>query len=243
MKKLLCGFVGTVIAFGSAYAADEDYYLNADTSDPLYMLETEHLLSNTGVEYGNDILRLGQSFEYGMNNRLNMGANVHYQFDFVRARKERGFSSIELNGAYRAGLADDNSAHVSTDVLFGARFAGNRHVREPDFAKSTYFAGLRVGRQWAGVTLAGTVKSTWVFDDTRGMSYIDFTPEAYFRLIEGWRIGTAFTARVATNPAYDREWLKFKLIKQFGRTQYGATYAYEYEKEDSTVGLFLNILF
>lgn len=243
MKTLLFGLTGVVIACGSAYAMDDGYYLNADTSDPLYMLETEHLLSTTGVEYGNDILRLGQAFEYGMNNRLNMGANVHYQFDFVHSRKERGFSSIELNGAYRAGLADDNSARVSTDVLFGARFAGNRHVREPDFAKSTYFAGLRVGRQWAGVTLAGTVKSTWVFDDTRGMSYIDFIPEVYFRMIEGWRLGAGFDARVATNPAYDREWLKFKLIKQFGRTQYGATYAYEYEREDSTVGLFLNILF
>jgi len=242
MKTLLCGLTGIMIACGSAYAMDDEY-LNADTSDPLYMLETEHLLSTTDVEYGNDILRLGQAFEYGMNNRLNMGANVHYQFDFVRSRKERGFSSIEINGAYRAGLADDNSARVSTDVLFGARFGGNRHVREPDFAKSTYFAGLRVGRQWAGVTLAGTVKSTWVFDDTRGMSYIDFIPEVYFRMIEGWRLGVGFDARVATNPAYDREWLKFRLIKQFGRTQYGATYAYEYEKEDSTVGLFLNILF
>ncbi|MFQ6760483.1 MAG: hypothetical protein ACLRFM_03755 [Alphaproteobacteria bacterium] len=240
--KWLYSALCAVCVCHAAYA-DASEMLSVDTSDPLYMLDTEHLLSTTDATYGNDLLRLGQSFSYGLNNRLMANANVHYQFDFVRARKERGFSSIELGGVYRAGLADDNSARVSTDVLFGARFAGNRHVREPDFAKSSYFAGLRVGRQWAGLTLAGTVKSTWVFDDTRGMSYIDFIPEVYFRMIDGWRAGAEFTARVATNDDFDREWLKLKLVKQFGRTQYGATYAYEWEKSESTVGLYLNILF
>lgn len=242
MKKLLCGFVGTIVLCGSAYAMDDEFIM-ADTSDPLFMLEQEHLLSSTSVDYGNDILRFGQSFSYGLNNRLNMGANVHYQFDFVRARKERGFSSIELNGVYRAGMADDNSANITSDVLFGARFAGNHRVREPDFAKSTYFAGLRVGRQWAGISLAGTVKSTWIFDDTRGMSYIDFMPDSYFRMVDGWRLGIGATIRVATNPNFDREWLRFKLGRQFGRTQYFASYSYEYEHEESAVGMFLNILF
>lgn len=243
MKKILGYLFGAVLMCGSAAYADVVEMLSTDTSDPLYMLETEHLLSTTDVTYGNDLLRLGQSFSYGLNNRLMANANVHYQFDFVRARKERGFSSIELGGVYRAGLADDNSARVSTDVLFGARFAGSRHVREPDFAKSSYFAGLRVGRQWMGVTLSGTVKSTWVFDDARGMSYIDFMPDAYFRLIYDWRIGAGAIFRLATNPDFDREWLRFRLVRQFGRTQYGATYSYEYEKSESTVGLYLNILF
>lgn len=242
MKKVLFGIFGAIAITCSGYADDIEL-LPVDTSDPLYMLEDEHLLSVSDITYGDDLLRLGQSFSYGLNNRLMMGANVHYQFDFVRARKERGFSSIELTGAYRAGLPDDNSANVSTDILFGARFGGNRHVREPDFAKSSYFAGLRVGRQWAGLTLSGTVKSTWVFDDTRGVSYIDFVPEAYFRMVYGWRAGIGFTARVATSPEFDREWWKFKLVKQFGRTQYGAMYSYEYEEENSTVGLCVNILF
>jgi len=241
MKKLLCGFVGTVLMCGSALADDD--LLMADTSDPLYMLEQEHLLSTTSVDYGNDILRLGQAFSYGLNNRLNMGANVHYQFDFVHSRKERGFSSIELNGVYRAGLADSNSANMPVDVLFGARFAGNHRVREPDFAKSTYFAGLRVGRQWAGISLAGTVKSTWIFDKMRGMSYIDFIPESYFRMVDGWRLGIGATIRVATNPDFDREWLRFKLARQFGRRQYAAQYSYEYEREESAVGMYVNILF
>ncbi|MCQ2580649.1 MAG: hypothetical protein MJ164_00555 [Alphaproteobacteria bacterium] len=242
MKKVLFGIFGAIAITCSGYAEDVEL-LPVDTSDPLYMLEDEHLLSVSDITYGDDLLRLGQSFSYGLNNRLMAGANVHYQFDFVRARKERGFSSIELTGAYRAGLPDDNSANVSTDILFGARFGGNRHVREPDFAKSSYFAGLRVGRQWAGLTLSGTVKSTWVFDDTRGVSYIDFMPEAYFRMVYGWRAGIGFTARVATSPEFDREWWKFKLVKQFGRTQYGAMYSYEYEEENSTVGLYVNILF
>lgn len=241
MKKLLYGFIGTVLMCGPALADDD--LLMADTSDPLYMLEQEHLLSTTSVDYGNDILRLGQAFSYGLNNRLNMGANVHYQFDFVHSRKERGFSSIELNGVYRAGLADSNSANMTSDVLFGARFAGNHRVREPDFAKSTYFAGLRVGRQWAGISLAGTVKSTWIFDKTRGMSYIDFIPESYFRMVDGWRLGIGADIRVATNPDFDREWLRFKLARQFGRTQYAAQYSYEYEREESAVGMYVNILF
>lgn len=242
MKKFLGIFVGVMLASGTVYAYDGEM-LMADTSDPLYMLEQEHLLSISDISYGNDLLRLGQGFSYGLNNRLNLNTNVHYQFDFVDARRESGFSSIELGGVYRAGLAEDNSANISTDVLFGAKFGGNRHVREPGFAKSTYFAGLRVGRQWAGVSLSGTVKSTWIFDDLHGMSFIDFVPEAYFRMIDGWRLGVGFDVRVATNPAYDREWMNVKVVRQFGRTQYGAKYSYEYEKEDSTVGVYLNILF
>ncbi len=241
MKKLLCGFVGTVVLCGAAYADEE--LLMADTSDPLYVLANEHVLSTTSVDYGDDILRLGQAFSYGVNDRLNVGANVHYQFDFVHSRKERGFSSIELNGVYRAGMADSNSAGMPVDVLFGARFAGNHRVREPGFARSTYFAGLRFGRQWAGISLSGTVKSTWIFDKTQGMSYIDFIPESYFRMVDGWRLGIGADIRVATNPDFDREWLKFKLARQFGRTQYAAQYSYEYEEEESAVGLYVNILF
>ncbi len=242
MKKLICGFLGILAICGSAYSMDDEL-LPVDTSDPLYMLSNEHVLSTTSVDYGNDILRLGQAFSYGANDRFNMGANVHYQFDFVRDRKETGFSSIELSGVYRSGAAESNSAGVSSDVLFGAKFAGNRNVREPDFAKSTYFAGLRFGRQWAGVSLSGTVKSTWIFDNANGMAFLDFIPEAYFRMVDGWRLGFGLTARVATDPGFDREWLKVKVIHQFGRTQYGAVYSYEYEREDSAVGAYVNILF
>ena len=258
MKKLLYGLFAALFMFGSAYSMDGDL-LSVDTSDPLYMLDQEHLLSTTKAEYGNEILRFGQAFAYGMNNRLMMHAGIHYQFDFKDTRGHRGFSGIELGGVYRSGLPDNNSAHMSTDVLFGGYFGGNRYVREDvlfdtrlcrrcrvnaaDYARSSYFAGLRVGRQWAGVSLAGTVKSTWIFDDVRGMSFIDFTPEAYFRIIHGWRFGVGFVARVATDSVYDREWWKFKLAHQFGRTQYGATFSYEYENEETSVGAYMNLLF
>ena len=62
-------------------------------------------------------------------------------------------------------------------------------------------------------------------------------------MIDGWRLGTALTARVATDPDFDREWLKLRLVKQFGRTQYVAMYSYEFEQENSTVGLQVNVLF
>lgn len=253
MKKLLYGFLCAMVVCGSAYAMDEEL-LPADTSDPLYLVADNHILSSTTIEYGDDILRMGQGFSYGLNERLSIGTNVHYQFDFNHHRKQRGFSSIELNGVYRAGSPEDNSQNISTDVLFGINFGGNRHV--PDYGlkiiepehryisnKTKYFAGVRIGRQWAGVSLAGTVKSTWVFDNTNGIALLDFIPEVYFRMVEGWRFGIAFDARLATNPDFDKEWLRFKLLRQFGRTQYIASYSYEYEESESMIGLQLNLLF
>lgn len=253
MKRLFCVFLGIFVVCGSAYADDEEL-LPVDTSDPLYIVSDNHVLSTTNVEYGDDLLRLGQAFAYGLNDRLSINMGVHYQFDFVDARKENGFSSVEVGATYRAGDADDNSARLFSDVLFGVRFGGNRHVSDLGLRKNhltdesignrtKYFAGLRVGRQWAGVSLAGTVKSTWIFDNTRGMALLDFIPEVYFRMVEGWRLGVGFTARLATNPDFDKEWLNFKLLRQFGRTQYAATYSYEYEEEESVVGLQVNILF
>ena len=84
--KWLYGAFGAVLMCNAAYA-DAGEMISVDTSDPLYMPEIEHLLSTTDVTYGDDLLRLGQSFSYGLNNRLMANANVHYQFDFVRARK------------------------------------------------------------------------------------------------------------------------------------------------------------
>ena len=138
---------------------------------------------------------------------------------------------------------DDNDANIVSDLLLGLKFGGSRHVRTPDFADSTYYAGLRFGRQFAGVTFAATVKSTWVFDDERGMSYIDFIPESYFRLDPNWRSGFGFTFRKSTNPDYNQEWLNLKLVCQFGRTQYGAHFDYEFEKDQAQISATVNILF
>ncbi|MBO7066737.1 MAG: hypothetical protein J6W40_03890, partial [Alphaproteobacteria bacterium] len=125
----------------------------------------------------------------------------------------------------------------------GFRFGGSKHVRTPWFADSSYYAGLRFGRQWAGITLAATIKSTWVFDETRGMSYIDFIPESYFRIDQIWRAGGGFTFRKSTNPHYNQEWLNLKMVAQFGRTQYIGHFDYEFEHEEAQIGAKINILF
>lgn len=234
MRKLISGAFIVLSMFGAARAND---VLARDTADPLYMLSREEILSQSTVTYWDDILRAGQSLSYGVNDRLSLGANIHYQLDFDG--DEDGFSSIDLGGVYRAGMSGD----IISDILFGFKFGGSSHVRTPNFADSTYYAGLRFGRQWAGVTLAGTVKSSWVFDDTRGMSFIDMTPEVYFRLDHDMRIGMNFTWRKATNPDYDQEWVGAKFVRQYGRTQYIGHIDYEYESDDIQVGAQVNILF
>ncbi len=241
MRKIIALGVFSLIAiFGTGIARADDM-LARDTSDPMYMLGIEEILSETNLTYWDKVLRLGQSISYGLNNRLTVHGNLHYQNDFDG--DEDGFSSFDIGGVYRMGTGDDNAARIMYDVLFGFKFGGSSHVRTPWFADSTYYAGLRFGRQWAGMTLAGTIKSSWIFDDHRGMSYIDFIPEAYFRLNPDWRIGAGVIIRKATNPDYDQEWLNFKLIRQYGRTQYIGHLDYEFESEDVQIGAKVNILF
>ena len=231
--------------------ANAESILDYDTSDPLYMLHDEDLLSETGIIFASSddsdaMLRVGEALSYGINDRLNIGARVHYQFDFggdEYGRHENGFSSIDLGGAYRLGRAGDNSAHMISDALFGLKFGGSSHVRTPWFADSTYYAGLRFGRQWTGLSLSGTIKSSWIFDDERGMSYIDFIPEAYFRFVHDIHLGTGLTIRKSTNPHYNQEWINTKFVAGFGRTQYIGVFDYEFERSEFQLGFKLNILF
>lgn len=226
-----------------AYAND----LANDTSDPLFLQGQEEIFTQSSITYWGHILRAGQSISYGMNERLAIGVDVHYQQDFNG--KEDGFSAVDLGGVYRLANAGDNSANIISDVLFGFKFGGSSQVRTPDYADSTYYAGLRFGRQWAGLTLAATVKSTWVFDDTRGVAFLDFSPEAYFRTAPDWRIGTGLTIRKATHKDpiddtdFDQEWLHFKVVRQYGRTQYIGHADFEFESDDIQVGFQINILF
>ncbi len=239
-KKCLFMVLGAlcVINVGTARGADVISY---DTSDPLYMLNTKGILSETTLNYFDSILRLGQTVSYGLTERLTASANIHYQNDFDG--DEDGFSSFDVGARYRLATANENNYHIITDVLFGLKFGGSSHVRTPWFADSTYYAGLKFGRQWAGMTLSGTIKSSWIFDDTRGMSYIDFIPEAYFRIAPDWRLGMSVDWRKATNPDYDQEWVNAKLVRQYGRTQYIGSVGYEFEEEEFEVGFKLNILF
>ena len=240
MEKLFRAFLISVLLI-VPFGARAEFDLDVDTSDPLFLLHDDSILSETGVSYGRDILRFAQGLSYGLNDRLSVSGRVHYQVDF--AGPEDGFSSIDLGSTYRMGRAEDNDARLISDLLLGFKFAGSSHVRTPWFADSTYYAGLRFGRQWAGVTLAATVKSTWVFDKTRGMSYIDFIPESYFRLDPNWRAGAGFTFRKSTNPDYNQEWINLKMACQFGRTQYIGHIDYEFEEDGLHVGANINILF
>ena len=239
-------FIASVLGICSVVSANAND-LSLDTSDPLYMLADNAVLTQTSVAYWDHILRFGEILSYGLNNRFSVSANVHYQHDFNGG--EDGFAAVDVGGIYRMGTADDNDAHIISDVLFGFKFGGSSDVRTPDYADSTYYAGLRFGRQWAGLTLAATVKSTWVFDDERGIAFLDFTPEAYFRTSPDWRIGTGLTIRKATHKDpkygtdYDQEWLHFKVVRQYGRTQYIGHVDFEFESDDAQVGARINILF
>ena len=245
MHKILSALLISI--FFALPVASHANVLEHDSSDPLYILNQEELLSQTYVTYWNNMLRIGQGISYGLNERLSIGANVHYQHHF-NGNKD-GFSAIDLGAIYRMTRANDTESHVISDLLFGFKFGGSSHARTPYYANSTYYAGLRFGRQWAGMTLAATVKSSWVFDDERGMSFIDFIPEAYFRIAPDWRIGGGFTIRKATNrdqrtgDDYDQEWLNTKLIRQFGRTQYIGHIDYEFESDEIQFGAKVNIIF
>lgn len=241
MRKILFALVAAVVGVMPVVGAHANG-LEFDTSDPLFMLKTNDVLSETQLTYWDNILRLQETLSYGINDRLSVGINANFQQDFDGPQD--GFGAVDLGGAYRVGTANGNSAHIISDVLFGLKFGGSSRVRTPDYADSTYYVGYRFGRQWTGVTLAATIKSSWIFDDVPlGMAYIDFTPEAYFRISEDWRMGAQFTLRKATNPHYNQEWLGGKILRQYGRTQYAGHLDYEFESDNLQVGLAVNILF
>lgn len=214
-----------------------------DLSDPLFLTPDNGFLSDTYVNYIDSKLRLGQALNYGINNNLVIHANMLYQIDFTR-NNENGFSSTEFGGTYRMNHGSGLS-HIVSDALFGMKVWGSSHVRTPEYADSSYYAGLRFGRSFMGVTLAGTVKSTWVFDDKRGLSYIDFIPEAYFRMQYDWRFGLGFDIRKSTDRYLlpNQEWLNLKLLRQYGNTQWVGRFDYEFESEEIQVGLNIKILF
>lgn len=242
MKRIKNVFVAamTALCFMTGVAR-ADVVPAYDTSDPLYILSAQDFLSSSDISYYDSILRIGQTFSYGVMDRFNLGVNANWQNDFHG--DQDGFSAFDFGGLYRVMTAHDNNAGMVADVLVGFKFGGSSHVRTLWFADSTYYAGMRFGRQWDTFTLAGTVKSSWVFDDKYGVSYIDFIPEAYFRLRGEWRMGIGADIRKSTNSYYDQEWLNMKLLRQYGRTQYIGHVDYEFEEDQWQFGFNLNILF
>lgn len=236
MRKLLFGILGIMMGVG-AHAGE----LSVDTSDPLFLQSRSGFLSVTALDYFDNGLRLGQYFSYGLTDRFAIGGNLHYQQDFDGPQD--GFSSFDIGGMYRMGDASESSQRIIYDVLFGLKFGGSHRVRMPDYADSTYYVGLRFGRQYDGVTFAANVKSSWIFDDVRGMAFIDFNPEVYFRVNDNWRVGGNFNLRKATDKHYDEESIGMKIVREYGRTQYVGHFEYAFESEDVVAGLSVNILF
>ncbi len=237
MRKII-GALLVCCVCSSAQAVD----LSHDTSDPLFMQARTGVLSKTSLDYFSTGLRLGQDLSYGLTDRFVFGGRVHYQQDFDGTQD--GFSSIDLGGIYRLGTASETESHIIYDVLMGLKFGGSERVRTPDYADSTYYVGFRLGRQYSGVTFAGTVKSSWIFDDVpRGMAFIDFIPEVYFRVSNDWRVGANFGLRKATNPHYDEETLGLLVAREYGRTQYVGHIEYAFEANDISAGARINILF
>lgn len=237
MRKFLVSFLCLGLVTTGASAHD----LLRDSSDPLFLPLQSNLLSQTGLSYFENGLRIGQVLSVGVTNRLALGGNIHYQQNFDN--NQDGFSSFDLGGIYRLVTQAESSHKFIYDVVFGFKFGGSHRVRTPDYADSTYYAGLRFGRQYDAVTIAATLKSSWIFDKYRGMAFIDFNPEAYFRIAPEWRIGVNAGFRKATTPAYDEETLGFKLVREYGRTQYVGFFNYEFEKEEVAFGARVNILF
>lgn len=266
MKKYLLAFMGLFMvldanaagvvlsdtdASGDVQAESNNYYsggyvqdiLSTDSSDPLFLVADNSFLSDTSVYYMDNTLTLGQYIGYGINRIFVLHANINYQFDFQH-EKGNGFSATEFGGTYRMNEGT-GPMQIISDALFGVKVGGSSHVRTPGYARSTYYAGLRFGRQFTAVTLAGTVKSTWIFDDARGLSYIDFIPEMYFRFKYDLRAGIGADFRKSTNPYLlpNQEWLNFKLLRQFGNTQYVGHVDYEFEEEEFRFGMDVKILF
>ena len=214
-----------------------------DSSDPLFLTGDNQFLSDTYINLFDEKLRLGQYLDYGINDNLVLHANILYQLD-TSGHHEHGFSATEFGGVYRMNHGN-GTTHIISDALFGLKLWGSSHVRTPEYADSSYYAGLRFGRQYTGVTLAGTVKSTWVFDSDRGLSYINFIPEAYFRFKYDWHGGIGLDFRKSTNKHLlnNQEWLNLKLLRQYGNTQYVGNFGYEFESNEILVGANIKILF
>ncbi len=229
ITTVLCALL-TVNFSNSAYAE-----LEYDTEDPMFFEAAKDFLSRTGVSVGNDAFRAGTRLSYGVNGIFTVAADIKYQESF--RSDDDGFADVGLLLTYRTNA----DANIKTDIFAGFNFTGPGGF--VNYADTVYTVGARMGRQWAGMTLAGTAQTSWVFDETRGMAFIDLMPEIYFRITEDWKAGVSADFRIATNPNFDREWVSGKFLRQYGRTQYVGHFDYEFDQSEWQIGAKVNVLF
>ncbi|MCL2369055.1 MAG: hypothetical protein FWC83_00060 [Alphaproteobacteria bacterium] len=214
-----------------------DAALRLDTADPMFFEQARDLLTRSTFSIGNRAWVLNQSVSYGINGNLVISGSIGMQNNFDDTRS--GFSGVGLLLTHRT-----SGVHgIHTDMFGGFNFAGSGAIDIPPFADMIYVAGARIGRQWGGFTVAGTIQSNWIFHNTYGMAYIDITPEIYVRIRDGWAAGIGTTWRKSTNPHWDRYWISPRITKRYGRTMYIGTFDYEVERSEWRIGGQINLLF
>ncbi len=226
-----CAICSLCFAFGAngAYASE------FDTEDPMYFEQARDFTLRGGLSFGDEILDTGVRGAYGINDIFVLGATVKYQQDFDDDRDYDGFSYTGMDVMYR--VSNDT---IKSDIFGGVKFSGDA---DPRFDKTIYFGGVRIGRSWNIITVSGTLKTSWIFDELNGMAWIDMIPDAYFRIVQNWRIGVGADFRKATNADFDATIVSGKLVRQYGRTQYVGFCEYDFEQNDIKFGTRLNIAF
>ncbi len=222
-------FCGLLFAVCPAYAGE------FDTEDPLYFEQARDLTMRSDMYYGGEIAGAGFRGSYGINDLFVLGMSAAYQQDFDSERDNTGFTGLALDAMYRL-----SSDAVMADIFGGVKFSGSA---DPAIDKTVYSGGVRLGRQWEKTTLSVALKTSWIFDELGGMAWIDFMPNAYFRISEDWRFGLGLDLRKATNPLYDATIGGIKVVRQYGRTQYVASGDYDIEQSDFKLGAHINIAF
>lgn len=228
-------FYGAICSLFFALGVNGAYASEFDTEDPMYFEQARDFTFRGGLSIGDDILDTGVRGSYGINDIFVLSATVKYQQDFDDDRDYDGYSYTGMDVMYR--VSNDT---IKSDIFGGVKFSGDA---DPRFDKTIYAAGFRLGRSWDNVTLAGTFKTSWLFDEVNGMAWIDMMPEAYFKVDENWRIGFNADIRKATNPDFDATILGMKFVRQYGRTQYVGYGEYDFEQKFFKIGTKLNIAF
>jgi hypothetical protein len=230
MKKIFAAIFAM-----SCLVSQASHSAEFDTEDPLYFEKANDLAVRGGAAFGDSILDIELQTAYGVNDLFVISADIRYQQDFNDRRNNDGFSHAGFGITYR--MSADT---VISDVFAGVNFAGGA---VPGLDHVSYSGGLRIGRQWDTVTLSGMLKTSWIFDETDGMAWINLAPDAYFRITEDWRIGLGFDFRKATNPDFDATTAGLRVVRQYGRTQYVGFGEYEFEHSDLRFGGRINVVF
>jgi len=245
-NKLLALSLGCIVSL-SAHANWQSEYgfhdanpstrtasIRFDTEDPLFFAQQADFLFKTQVDFASTYLRASEHITIGVNSRLNLYLDIKYQQNFDGP--DDGFSGPGFGLMYRF-----NHGPIVSDVFAGFQMAGNSKV--PEFSNQIWSGGARIGRQWSWLTLAATGKTSWIFDEIQGQAWLNFQPEAYFRITRTITLGAYSDLQKSTDPDFDRQLVGGKIGKRFGFTFYTIFADYEFELDEWRGGFRLNLLF